>query len=297
MLDLVTLRLFVLAAEQKSLSKASAVANIAIAAVSRRISNLEAEVGVRLFKRNRHGVELTPAGEVCLKRSRTILAEVYRLEGDVADFRNGLRGRVSIYASTSVIAQFLPNDLAAFSKAHSAIGLDIREAYSPVIVYEVRAGRSEIGIIMEGGETFGLKTWPYRCDRLCVVAPASFRPSVHRIEFTDLLSEDLVQMGFDTAMTRLLSSRANAAGQTLRLRVAVDSFDAVCRMISAGFGVGILPEIAAASHLQGSGLRLIELDEPWAVRQMLICVKADLEQSAPSILVTEFLRACSSPGA
>lgn len=218
--DLITLRLFALTAENRSLSKTSAAANIAIAAVSRRISTLETELGVRLLRRSRHGVELTAAGEACLSHAQTILAQVNALRGEMVDFRNGMRGRVSIRASTSAVAQFLPEDLAAFVRAHPAIGLDIQEAYSPKIVYEIRCGTSEIGIILEGGETFGLTVWPYRCDRLGVVAPRSFRPGASRITFADLLCEDLVQMGFDTAMTRLLSAKAQEAGQTLRLRVA-----------------------------------------------------------------------------
>lgn len=296
MVDLVTLRLFMVAAEHRSLSKTSSAANIALAAVSRRISTLEAELGVRLLRRSRHGVELTPAGEACLKRAQTILAEVNALRGEMVDFQNGMRGRVVIRASTSAIAQFLPEDLAAFSKAHPAIGLDLQEAYSPKIVYDVRSGASEIGIILEGGETFGLTVWPYRCDRLSVVAPKSFRPGVNRISFVELLGEDLVQMGFDTAMTRLLSAKAREAGQALRLRIALDSFDAVCRMIAAGFGVGILPEAAAASHLENSRLRLIELDEPWAVRQMLICAKANAKPGGPREMLIDFLRTRDETG-
>ncbi|MBB4631104.1 LysR substrate-binding domain-containing protein [Sphingosinicella soli] len=291
MIDLLTLRLFALAAEHKSLSKTSAVANIAIAAISRRIANLEVEMGVRLFKRSQRGVELTPAGETCLIRTRNILGELTRLQGDMGDYRNGMRGRVSIWASTSAIAQFLPADLAAFSKEHPAIGLEIQEAYSAKIVSEVRGGNSDIGVILAGGETFGLLVWPYRCDRLAVVAPQAFRPGVSRVRFADLFDEHLVQMGYDTAMTRLLSAKANEAGEALRLRVAVDSFDAVCRMISAGFGIGILPLMAAASHVENSQLRLIELDEPWSVRQMLICTKSDVEPSGPTELLIDFLRA------
>lgn len=293
MSDFVTLRLFALAAEHKSLSKASALANIAVAAVSRRISNFEGELGVRLFHRSRNGVELTPAGEVCLKRSQNILGELGYLRADMADYRKGMSGSVSVQANTSAIAQFLPDDLAAFSNAHPSIGLELHEAYSPEIVHRVRNCKGELGIILEGGETFGLTVWPYRSDRLVVVAPQSFRTGVSRIRFADLMSEDFVQMGYDTAITKLLSARASEAGHPMRVRVTVDSFDAVCRMISAGFGLGVLPEFAAASHVHNSDIRLIELDEPWSVRQMLICVKSDSNLSASSGLLISFLRECA----
>lgn len=292
--DLVTLRLFALAAEHRSLSKTSALANIAVAAVSRRISNFEAELEVRLFHRSRSGVELTPAGKVCLGRTQEILAEIAHLRADMADYRNGMIGSVSVQASTSAVAQFLPDDLSAFSIAHPGIGLELHEAYSAEIVNRIRNGDSELGLIVEGGETFGLTVWPYRVDRLAIVAPRSFRTGVDRLRFADLMSEDLVQMGFETAITRLLSAKASEAGYPMRVRVTVESFGAVCRMISAGFGLGILPEFAAASHIDHSRLRLIELDEPWSVREMLICVKTGSNLSVPSELLISFLRECGS---
>jgi len=293
-INLLTLRLLVLAAEHKSLSKTAQIANLALAAVSRRIINLEADLGIPLFKRTRSGVELTPAGEVCLQRAEKILEEVSQLKLDMADFQSGMRGRVSIRASTSAVAQFLPEDLAAFEKLHAGIRLRIREAYSADIVSELRLGQLDVGIILEGGETFGLNTWPYRKDRLVVVAPATFRPDIHSMRFDEVLDEDMIQMGFDTAMTKLLSARANDAGRALRLRVEVDSFDAVCRMVAAGFGIGILPRIAAESPVNQLDLRLIELDEPWAERLMLICVKDDKPPSNPAREVIDFLVACAA---
>jgi len=283
-----------LAAEHKSLSKTAQIANLALAAVSRRIINFETELGIALFKRTRSGVELTPAGEVCLQRAERILGEANLLKLDMADFQSGMRGRVSIRASTSAVAQFLPEDLAAFETLHAGIRLEIREAYSSDIVAELRLGQLDVGIILEGSETFGLKTWPYRKDRLAVVAPAAFRPDIESIRFEDILGGDMIQLGFDTAMTKLLAARANEVGRALRLRVAVDSFDTVCRMVAAGFGIGILPEIAAASLVHQLNLRLIKLDEPWAERGMLIAVKEDRPPSNPAREVIDFLVACAA---
>lgn len=293
---MLTLRLIVLAAEHKSLSKTAQIANLALAAVSRRIINFEAEIGIPIFKRTRSGVELTPGGEVCLQRAFKILTETNLLKLDMADFQSGMRGRVSIRASTSAIAQFLPEDLAAFKLNNGGIRLEIREAYSAEIAEDLRQSQLDVGIILEGGETFGLKTWPYRKDRLVVVAPSTFRPDIQRIQFEDVLDEDMIQMGFDTTMTKLLSARANDVGRTLRLKVMVDSFDGVCRMVGAGFGIGILPEIAAKSRAQQLELRLIELDEPWAERGMLICIKDDTPPSNHSRELIDFLVACAARG-
>jgi DNA-binding transcriptional LysR family regulator len=76
-------------------------------------------------------------------------------------------------------------------------------------------------------------------------------------------------------MMRLLAEQAVVAEKTLQLRVQVRSFEAVCRMVQSGLGVGLLPFQAANALGQGMNLRVRPLSEPWAERTMLICVKKD----------------------
>ena len=69
-------------------------------------------------------------------------------------------------------------------------------------------------------------------------------------------------------------------GKPLKLRIQLTSFDAMCRMIGAGVGVGIVPESAARRNQAAMGLALIELTEPWAVRERHILVR-DREKLPP----------------
>ena len=76
-------------------------------------------------------------------------------------------------------------------------------------------------------------------------------------------------------MMRLLTAQAVIEGRTLQLRVQLRSFDAVCRMVHAGLGIGLLPFEGASILGEALGLVVRPLTEPWAVRNMLICVKKD----------------------
>jgi len=78
-----------------------------------------------------------------------------------------------------------------------------------------------------------------------------------------------------SSMMRLLAEQAVIMERTLQLRVEVRSFEAVCRMVQAGLGVGLLPYQAASVLAQGMGLAVRPLTEEWAERRMLICVKSD----------------------
>jgi DNA-binding transcriptional LysR family regulator len=286
MLDLTSLKLFVRAVELGSLSRTADSHNLALAAVSRRITLLEAHYGVSLLNRTGRGVTATPAGAVLLERARDIFRQVELARSDLSDYARGLRGSVSICASTSAITQFLPKDLARFSGECPDIRLDLREAFTAVIASEIRNGKTQVGIVMAGPELVGLQTRLYRRDRLVVVAPECFRPGVTSARFADLISEDFVLMEDHTATTRLLVSIASEQSIVLRKRVQVGSFDAVCRMVQNGFGLGVLPADAAETLVRSMGLRIIDLEEAWAERQMLLCSSPTAK---PSIAVTRFI--------
>ncbi|QSR20158.1 LysR family transcriptional regulator [Novosphingobium sp. KA1] len=290
MLNLTTLKLFIRVAELGSLSRAADDANLAIGAISRRLSQLEHELGVPLLVRNGRGVALTPAGDALLVHAHRIMREVGLAVSDLSDYAKGLKGSVDILACTSAITQFLPADLAAFGQDNGKIRLNIQEVYSSEIVGRLRAGEAQVGVIMEEPGTLGLDTWKYRCDRLAVVAPPHVLFGTHSVRFQDLAEHEFVQMGYDTANTRLLARSADEQGWPFRLRAAVDSYDAVCRMIQAGFGIGILPSEAAKNFIVPMGLKLVELDEPWAQRQMLLAADA-ASLSGPARLLVEFLAA------
>ena len=76
-------------------------------------------------------------------------------------------------------------------------------------------------------------------------------------------------------MMHLLAEQAVIAERTLQLRVEVRSFEAVCRMVQAGLGIGLLPYQAASVLAGALGLTVRPLIEEWAERRMLICVKSD----------------------
>jgi DNA-binding transcriptional LysR family regulator len=294
MLDLESLRLFIRASELGSLSKAAEDSNLALAAVSRRIALLEAHYGVQLLVRTGRGVELTVAGQALLTRARDILRGISMAQADLSDFAKGLRGAVSLQASTSAITQYLPQDLAAFAALCPDLRVDIREAYSVEIAAAVREGRAEVGVIFANPHVGNLELLPYRHDRLVVVAPKRFQPELTTTRILDLVEHDFVVMEDNTAMTRLLTAAATEAGLVLRLRVKVGSFDAVCRMVQAGFGLGVLPRVAAQNFEATMGLRLIELEDSWAEREMLICTNPHNGLSAAAKRLVAHLSACAA---
>ena len=78
-IDFVTLRLFVSIADERSLTRAAEREHLALAAVSKRISDLENQLGSALLYRQPKGVELTPAGHALLHHAHTLLDDLQSL--------------------------------------------------------------------------------------------------------------------------------------------------------------------------------------------------------------------------
>ena len=112
--DISSLALFIRVAELKSITKAAAASHIALAALSRRISQLEEQFGVQLLHRSARGVELTPAGTALLFHARQMMEKVDAMRAEISDYSKGAKGMVRVAANASALAQYLPRDLAEF---------------------------------------------------------------------------------------------------------------------------------------------------------------------------------------
>ena len=287
--DLASLALFIRVAETHSITKAARAHHIALAAASRRIQQLEEQLGVQLLRRSARGVELTPAGTVVLARAREMMGKVDEMRAEVSDYSKGAKGLVRIHANASALAQYLPGDLAAFSMSHPEVKLAVEEERSVAIVEAVRRGAADVGIVMEGADAQGLQIFEYRTDLLCAVVPRKHPVRDRRIAFARLLDCDFVGLESNTVISRLMLDEAARAGKPLRLRVQVKSFDVVARLVEAGLGIGVLPEDAAEAFAKPMGLRFISLTDAWAARRMFVAVKQYSALNSPSRRLVDHL--------
>ena len=281
--DIDSLALFVRAGELRSLTKAAEASHIGLAAASRRIALLEHRFRTPLLERSSRGVELTPAGMALLPRAKALLVELNQMQAEMRDHADGRKGALRILANTSVMTETLPDDIAGFGRDNPDVRLLLEERWSADIVRGINAAEADVGIIVEGANTEGLETIVYGTDRLAVVMPAD-HPLARRpqMQFVDVLDDDLIALESSSAMMRLLTEQAVIAERTLHLRVEVRSFEAVCRMVQAGLGLGLLPYQAASVLGKGLGLSVRPLTEDWAERRMILCVKKE-RMSNPSV--------------
>lgn len=268
-LDLTSLQLFVAVCELGSIGKAAEREFIAASAVSKRLSDLEAALDTPLLYRHARGVDLTPAGETLLHHARSVLFSLDRMQGELSEYADGVRGHVRIHANISAIVQFLPEDLAGFAARHDQVRIDLEEHLSTDIVRAVQDGDTDIGICTPQSPPGDLQTRLYRQDRLVLAVPGNHPlAALPQVRFTDTLDYDHVGLHSNSAIYLAMHRAAAAAGKTVRLRIRVTGLDAMCRMIHNRLGIGLLPD-RAFELLKGSGdLVAVPLTDDWAARDI-----------------------------
>ena len=274
--DLTDLQLFLHVAEAGSLTAGARRNHLALASASARVRGMEEALGVPLLLRGRRGVTPTPAGQTLLHHARLVLRQMDKMRGELGEYAQGLKGHIRLLCNTVALSEFLPEALGSFMQRHPNLNLDLEERLSHDIALGVAEGEADIGILADSADLAGLETFPFRPDRLVAVLAETGGPPVDAdgaVSFERLLDSDFIGLAGDSALHSYLAQHASRLGQPLKVRVRLRSFEAICRMVANGAGLSVVPEAAARRCQQGMAIRIVPLAEPWALRQLLICVR------------------------
>lgn len=285
--DLFDLALFASVAEGGSITAAAKRHHLALAAASTRLQKLEQSLGATLLVRENRGVRLTVAGQALLRHAVDLVQRAERMRAEVSGHGGGWRGHLRILANTSAISASLPPQLGTFLAGHPDVTVDLEERLSADIARAVVAGRADIGVIAGEVPTRGLELVPYRRDALVAVTPVDHPLARRRrIAFHDLLDHPFVSLDEGSAIARFLADAARRLGRSLQVRVRVRAFDGVCRMVEANVGVAVLPGAVARLVARPLNLPVRPLSDPWAERNLQLCVPA---RGTPSPLVRRLI--------
>ena len=274
-LDPTSLKLFVRVVEEGTIAAAAEREHITAAAVSKRLSEIESSLGTPLLRRTNKGVEPTAAGVALLALARRALHELDQIPVQMQSYTSGVRGLVRVCASMSAITQFLPVDIRSFLDEYPDVQVQLEERVSNVVTKAVAENSADIGIFTDAPHGQQLEAFDYHADRLVMCTHRDHPLAVaKKLSFADALDEPIVGMHAGSAISIQLGRAASQAGRALNLRIQVTSFDALCMMISAGLGVGVLPEAVARRNAATLNIALVTLTDAWAHRAFRICVRS-----------------------
>jgi DNA-binding transcriptional LysR family regulator len=272
--DISDLRLFVNVVERGSMTVGASATRISAGAASERIKHMEQELGTALLEREKTGVRPTAAGSALLKHARIILAQSESMKGDLAEFSQGVRGRIRLLSNTAGLSEVLPALVASYLVNNPNVDLDVEERQSHEIIYAIRNGERDAGIVADFTPAGDLEVMPLAVDQLVLVVPRNHLFSARRdIEFSRAISGELVGLLHSSALTEHLEMQSAKLGMQIRWRVRVPNFLSVCGMVSQGVAPGIVSESAARRAGKTMPLKTVKLTDPWARRVLRLCMR------------------------
>lgn len=285
--DLVTLRLFVAVVDAGSLTAGAERFGISLAAASKRMAEMEGHCGVTLLERSQRGVLATAEGLSVHRLAIEVIARLEQLAQAVDDFREGVGGHLRLGANPSALGGFLPELLARYAQRHPDVRIELQDLLSEDSVRAVHKGAVELAVIGDNVPCEGLEAVPCHLDELVLLVPSGHAlASASPLRIEQALALDQIALPRSASLTRQLVAAAEAAGQALRVRMQVRSFDSMCRMVACGLGVAVMPRSAAELYARALGLHIVALAGAHVQRRLLLVMRrrAGLSSAAASFV-------------
>ncbi|MBN3836164.1 LysR substrate-binding domain-containing protein [Burkholderia sp. Ac-20344] len=278
-MELKQLRAFVTLAEELHFGRAAQRLFIVQPALSMQIKALEAELGARLFERDRHKVELSDTGRVFLPEARATLQQAARAEQMARLSSRGEIGTLRIAFVSSVLPVLLPAVLRTMRERYPLITLELKDMPTPDQIAALRDRRIDFGMIRLPAAYAGIDTRVVLEEGFVVALPLdhplaahdAIAPAALRGQPAFVLARRYAP-GFHDDMLLALSR----AGTTLEIAQEFGEFTTMLALVAAGMGIGLIPAEAAsalppnvlarpldlAGHRTGIGLAWTDLDSP-----------------------------------
>jgi LysR family transcriptional activator of glutamate synthase operon len=272
--DVDQLRAFVAVARAGRFTRAARRLGTTQPNLSRRVQQLEAQVGSKLVVRTPAGVVLTSAGERFLAHAERALASIDAGRTAIEELSGEPRGVVALGSQPTISAYILPALLARFQRRAPQVVLRLREGVADQIEERLASGELDLALMnlpVRRVDLAAQKLWQE--DYLLAVAPGHRLASADRVALTDAAREPLVVVA-GAAATAALIAACEESGATPHVVVDADNLEAVRRMVEQGLGVALLPRTMAEAA-QGPRLRAIEIARGGFRRQVALVHRGD----------------------
>lgn len=250
--DLTLLRSFLQVADSGAITSAARSLFVTQPALSRRLQQLEAELGTVLFERTRHGVELTEQGRFVRRAGLDLVDRWERMQAGVAALSNLESGVVRLGGGATAVSFLLPKAIAAFQREHPGVLFQVKEEGSRDVELDVVAERIELGIVTLPLHSDEFVVTPLRTDRIVLVAGEQHPlASRKRVPVSALEGQDLVGFESPSAIRSLIDGALRDAGVNLKVVMELRSIPAILRMVSATDYLAFVSQMGVSDEPEG----------------------------------------------
>ena len=291
-IDFRHLETFCRVAALKSFSRAADDLFLTQPTVSGHILSLERSLSLRLFDRTGREVRLTKAGEMFLRYASKILTVRKDLLNALSEFSQGIRGELSLGASTIPGEYLLPRLIGDFKREHPRFAFSLKISDTKDIVQELLQGHIEFGLIGAKVDHPSLHHESFEEDEIIIIAPSDHPLSRKRsVGFEDLLKEPWIirEEGSGTQMTveRALRKKGKSL-KDFNVAIEMGSTSSVKEGVKAKLGLAFISRRAVEEELNRNLFTSITLEGLKSISRQIYIVTQRGKTVSPAGI--EFLR-------
>lgn len=292
-MDFKQLRALVTVAETGNVTRAAALLNIVQPAVSRQLHLLEDDVGVPLFIRGRHGMELTEAGTTLVEYARRVLHEIDRARAEIRPSKGTVGGIVTVGLLPSTSDLLASAIVTAIAKHYPGIRLRISMGYAGHLQRWLEEGEVDAALLYDPKQTPTIQVKPLLEEGLWIVGlPDSGLSADQPVPLAALADMPLVLPSAPHGLRSLVENATKLMGMQLNVVAETNSMSIQKNLVLAGHGLTILPAIAVTDDIARGILAAAPLISPSLTRKIVLALPVNRHTSSSVHCVVTTLVTC-----
>lgn len=285
------IKYFIEVAKVEHVTEAANNLHVAQSAVSRQISNLEDELGIKLFFREGRNVRLTPVGRVFLDHIEVALDEIDKAKKSVEEYLNPETGEVRIGFPNSLAAKTLPTVISAFRDEHPNIGYKLIQGSNRELKETMLRGEIDLAFVSPvpmndekiNGHVF------FTEKMLALVSLHHPLADRKTIRLDDLRQDPFVILRQGYELRDIVLNACSQVGFQPKVAFEGEDLDTIRGLVAAGLGVSLLPEVALSDSVPREAVP-IEISEPTITRTVGVITPKHRELAPSENLFYNFLK-------
>lgn len=253
MVELSTLRVFIIAAEELNFSKAAKRLHLSQSAVSQNIQSMENSYDTELFIRGGRSVKLSEAGQKILPMAREVLLAARLLDDSIQEINNQIGGELLIGCSTSAGKYLMPTLLSSFQKEYPSVYPKVKIMGRDGIYERLINETIPMGVTSKEFEHRALECIPLFDDRIILIVPFNHPWAIYgHATADDLLDQKIIMRedGSGTCETVMQALKSHdITHDMLNIVMELGNPEAIEMAVERGVGIAFVSEMVAARGL------------------------------------------------
>lgn len=237
-MELRVLRYFLTVAQEENITRAAEALHMTQPTLSRQLSQLEEELGARLFERGARRITLTDAGLLLRRRAQELLALAGKTERELAAQGAPLAGEISLGCGVLESVRVLARLMGGFSALNPGVSFELFTGTADEIRERMDRGATDIALLLEpaGTERYQFMRLDVRERWAAVMRPDDPLAAQESVTAADLAGRELI-MPLREAVKNELASWFGELCPSLRIRYTSNISTNAAILAQKGFGI------------------------------------------------------------